>query len=162
MDTFKKALIENKINLSKRIDIYTDGACSGTPGPAGAGIVFIQDSKIFYKISKPIGIATNNVAELSAIYFALKEIKGHKNVFFRVTTDSKYCIGAITMNWKIKANIALIFKIKRLVRKFSKLTFKHCRGHSGIYGNECADHEAVKAKKMNGQPKTEIEDDMPF
>jgi len=153
-----------KINKSKCLYIWTDGACSGTPGPAGSGVVFIQDSGIIHKISEPIGIKTNNFAELMAIYLALIKVKKYPDQRIILTTDSKYCIGVIKKNWKIKVNIALIFKIKRLVRKFSKLTFKHCRGHSGIYGNECADHEAVKAKKMNKQiiPNTEIEDDIPF
>jgi ribonuclease HI len=129
--------------------IYTDGACSGTPGPAGSGVVFIQDSKTIYEISKSIGIQTNNYAELMAIYLALEKVKKYPDIRIILVTDSKYCIGMIVENWRPQVNISLILKIKKLKNKFRKLTFKHCRGHMGIWGNELADRLAVRGKRMN-------------
>jgi ribonuclease HI len=138
-----------KINEDKCLYVYTDGAVSGTPGPAGSGVVFIQDSKIIYKISEPIGVQTNNYAELMAIKIALDTVKEYPNQRIILTSDSKYALGSICENWNAKKNISLIRKIKRLKNKFSKLTFKHCRGHSGIFGNEQADICAVQGKRMN-------------
>ena len=139
----------NKINELLPLHIYTDGACTGNPGPAGSGVVFIQDSKIIHKISEPIGKHTNNYAELYAIYLALKYTIDYPDLRIILTTDSKYCIGCVGLNWNAKKNISLILKIKRLKNKFTKLTLKHCRGHSGIFGNEQADICAVRAKKNN-------------
>jgi len=149
----------NKIDLTKILDIYSDGAVSGNPGVAGAGVVFIQNSKIIHTISRNIGIGTNNAAELSAILFALQKIdslKNAKQLFkhrIRLYTDSQYCLGSIKKNWNAKKNIDLIREIKKLVNKFDHLTFHHVRGHSGVWGNEMADAAAVKAKFLNGVNK---------
>lgn len=144
------------INLTKCLDIYTDGAVSGTPGPAGSGVIFIQDSKIIKTLVIPLGTQTNNFAELSAILYALKEIEdinGIKKHRIRIYTDSKYCIGSIKLGWNAKKNKELIRKIKKLVNTFTQLTFHHVKGHSGVWGNEMADQAALKAKKLNSMEK---------
>ena len=49
--------------MSDTLEIFVDGACSGNPGPAAIGVVFKKGDKVIEKIAKPIGEATNNIAE---------------------------------------------------------------------------------------------------
>jgi ribonuclease HI len=127
------------------IKIYTDGASSGNPGPAGIGVLLIYE-KNKKEISEYIGIATNNIAELTAIKRALAELK-RKDLPVRIFSDSSYSIGLLTQNWKPKKNIALVKEIKALMARFSNLKFIKVKGHSGIKENEVADFLATSAIK---------------
>ncbi len=139
---------EEKISHAAGVDticIYTDGASSGNPGPSGIGalLLFRNHEK---EISKYIGIATNNIAELEAIRVALLELK--QNDFpVRVFTDSSYAYGVLTLGWKAKKNLDLIRSIKKVMTKFKDLKFIKVRGHEGIEGNEKADFLATSALK---------------
>jgi ribonuclease HI len=127
------------------IRIYTDGASSGNPGPSGIGILFIYgDSK--REISKSIGTATNNIAELTAIKVALEELK-RMDLPVCIFTDSSYAVGLLTQNWKPKKNQDLVVEIRALMGKFSDLRFQKVAGHSGIKENEVADYLATSAIK---------------
>lgn len=129
------------------IKIYTDGASSGNPGPSGIGILFIygENKK---KISKYIGKATNNIAELTAIKVALEELK-RVDLPVRIFSDSSYSIGLLTKNWKPKKNQELVFKIRALMDRFCDLAFIKVKGHSGIKENEVADFLATSAIKKD-------------
>jgi len=135
----KEAVSENTIF------IYTDGASSGNPGPSGAGVLlrFKDHEK---EISKNIGVATNNIAELEAIKTALLELK-HYDYPVRIFTDSSYSYGVLTLGWKAKKNIQLIESIKKLIAKFSDLKLIKVKGHDGLEGNERADFLATSAIK---------------
>lgn len=137
-----------EINLPDNcIKIYTDGASSMNPGPAGIGILFIYgDNK--KEISRYIGKATNNIAELTAIKVALEELK-RIDLPVRIFSDSSYAIGLLTKNWKPKKNQELIFEIRTLMNKFSDLAFIKVKGHSGIKENEVADFLATSAIKKD-------------
>jgi len=127
------------------IHIYTDGASSGNPGPAGIGalLIYHENRK---EISQSIGIATNNVAELSAIKVAISHLKRY-DLPVRIFSDSAYAIGVLTQNWKPQANKALVSEIKRLTQKFKDLEFIKVKGHAGIKENEVADFLATSAIK---------------
>ena len=130
--------------IEEKIHLYTDGACSKNPGPAGAGvlIVYKQHEK---RISKFLGNATNNIAELSAIKIALEAIKDN-SIPVVIYTDSQYSIGVLSNpNWKPKANKELIIEIKNLLIKFKKVDFQWVRGHSNHFENEIVDKLAVQA-----------------
>ncbi|MCD4722055.1 MAG: ribonuclease HI [Desulfobacula sp.] len=129
------------------IKIYTDGASSGNPGPSGIGILFIYEENK-KKISKYIGMATNNIAELTAIKVALEELK-RVDLPVRIFSDSSYSIGLLTKNWKPKKNQKLVVEIKALMGKFSDLAFIKVKGHSGIKENEVADFLATSAIKKD-------------
>ncbi|MBW2661295.1 MAG: reverse transcriptase-like protein [Deltaproteobacteria bacterium] len=135
---------EEKIS-DDTICIYTDGACSGNPGPSGIGalLLFRNHEK---EISKHIGIATNNIAELEAIRVALLEIK-KTDLPVRVFTDSSYAYGVLTLGWKAKKNLELIISIKKIIAKFKELKFIKVKGHEGVEGNEKADFLATSALK---------------
>ena len=127
------------------IRIFTDGASSGNPGPAGIGVLFIygENKK---EISTFIGRATNNTAELTAIKVGLEELKRF-DLPVRILSDSSYAVGLLSKGWKAKANQELVFEIRTLMTKFSDLAFIKVKGHSGIKENEVADFLATSAIK---------------
>lgn len=127
----------------KAIAAYTDGASSGNPGPAGIGIVLRFGSQK-KEISKHIGIATNNVAELIAIKTALKAIRTTQ-IPVRLYTDSQYCLGLLTLGWKPKRNENLVAAIKKLMERFKDLRILKIKAHDGIDDNERADRLAREA-----------------
>ena len=127
------------------IQIYTDGASSGNPGPAGIGALLIYGENR-KEISQSIGIATNNVAELSAIKVALAHLK-RNDLPVRIFSDSSYAIGVLTKGWKPQTNKSLVSEIKRLIQPFADLEFIKVKGHAGIKENEVADFLATSAVK---------------
>lgn len=127
------------------IEIHTDGACSGNPGPCGYGVV-LRDGDDYLEISQYLGTGTNNIAELTAIRVALESIPSaarHRPV--ELHTDSTYCIGVLTKGWKAKANRELILGIRELINHFSNLTFIKVKGHAGLPLNERADFMATSS-----------------
>ena len=133
------------------ISVFTDGACEGNPGPAGAGIYF-KHGKREREISRYLGQATNNIAELTAIKIALKEIK-QPQLPVKLYTDSEYCHGILSLGWKSTRNLRLISEIKEEMRRFRDLRIIKIDGHSGIEENERVDKLARKAiaKKKDTQ-----------
>ncbi|MEO8798586.1 MAG: ribonuclease H [Polyangiaceae bacterium] len=124
---------------------YTDGACSGNPGPAGSGFIVIPPGKSPVEGCEWLGTGTNNVAEITAILRAVEGIP--KDVPAVVHTDSKYAIGVLSLGWKAKANQELIAKT-RAVLHGRKVRFVYVKGHAGIPLNERADELAREAIRM--------------
>lgn len=125
------------------ISIYTDGASSGNPGPSGIGIL-LKFGNHQKEISKHIGMATNNIAELEAIKAGLMELK-KTDVPVTIYTDSSYAHGVLALGWKAKKNVRLIESIKKLISKFNDVNFVRIKGHNHIEGNERADQLATAA-----------------
>ena len=128
------------------IEVYTDGACSGNPGPSGYGVV-IRYGQNYREISQYLGQGTNNIAELTAIRVALETLKetdqNHHPVHLH--SDSTYSIGVLTKGWKAKANRELILSIRNLLTDFSDLTFFKVKGHSDHPLNDRADFLATSS-----------------
>ncbi|NQT09853.1 MAG: ribonuclease HI [Desulfobacteraceae bacterium] len=143
--TERKTEFDTKTVSDNTIFIYTDGASSGNPGPSGIGVLlrFKDHEK---EISRNIGEATNNIAELEAIKTALLELK-HYDYPVRLFTDSSYACGVLTLGWKARKNSELINSIKKLISKFSDLKLIKVKGHDGFDGNEKADFLATSAIK---------------
>ncbi|MEJ2040436.1 MAG: ribonuclease HI [Desulfosarcinaceae bacterium] len=131
------------IDPAGAIQVFTDGACSGNPGPAGIGIILRYKGKE-KEISKYIGSATNNIAELEAIRVALSSIKD-KKLPVVLYTDSQYALGLLTQGWKARQNTELVGEIRKLVSRFPKLQIIKVKGHAGHPENERADRLAVQA-----------------
>ena len=131
----------------KAIHIYTDGACSGNPGPAGIGVV-MQYGRHRKEISEYIGTATNNIAELKAVRAALKAVK-NRSVPVRIHTDSAYVLGLLGRGWKAGRNRRLVEAIRDLSGGFDDLQWIKVKGHAGHPGNERADQLAVQAIQKN-------------
>ncbi len=142
------------------IAVYTDGACSGNPGPGGWGVVLLyRDQK--KERSGFVRDTTNNRMELTAVVEGLSAIKT-KNVPVTVYTDSRYVSDAINQNWLTNwvkrkwrnsakqpvANRDLWEKLLELNQKYQP-TYVWVKGHAdNIYNNRC-DEIAVKAIKDN-------------
>jgi ribonuclease HI len=125
------------------VHIWTDGACTGNPGPAGIGVVVIDGTKR-KEHSEYLGPGTNNIAELTAVLRGLDMITDTTRPV-RVYTDSSYSIGVLSMNWKAKANVELIGEIKDRIRAFRDVRFVKVAGHAGIPENERCDELARNA-----------------
>lgn len=130
---------------AEAICIYTDGACSGNPGPAGIGVVLRYKEK-HKEISRSLGTATNNIAELEAIRVGLLAVKNRKLPVI-LFSDSSYALGLLSQGWKAKKNMELVDEIRRLAATFPKLRFVKVKGHAGHPDNERADQLAVQAVK---------------
>lgn len=130
-------------HVGKGITVYTDGACEGNPGPAGIGITLLHHDQR-KEISRFIGSGTNNIAELTAILVALKEIRNPRLPVF-LHTDSAYAYGVLLGGWKAKKNHELIKEIKEEMARFANLKIIKVKGHAGHEENERADQLARQA-----------------
>jgi ribonuclease HI len=129
--------------LKNPIHVWTDGGCVPNPGPAGIGVVIVDgDEK--RELSEFLGPGTNNIAELTAIYRGLEEIKDRDRSVI-VYSDSSYAIGLLTQNWKPKVNHELVAKLREMTKRFPDLRFVKVAGHSGIPLNERTDQLATEA-----------------
>ena len=131
------------------IHVWTDGACSGNPGPAGLGVVVVGDGTGQREISEYLGEATNNIAELTAILRGLESISDRTRPVI-VYSDSAYSIGLLSQSWKAKKNVELVRELREVCRQFSDLRFVKVLAHSGIALNERVDQLAVSAISRRG------------
>ena len=135
--------------------IYTDGACSGNPGPGGWGAVILDEEKNEINISGKEKTTTNNRMELMAPIMALRKIKKFSEII--IYTDSTYLKNGITTwikNWEkngwMSANKKPI-KNKDLwvtlntLSKDQVVDWKWVKAHAGNKYNEIADRLATGA-----------------
>lgn len=137
--------------------VYADGACSGNPGPAGLGIVLVGPDGTVAEGFEYLGIATNNVAELTGILRAAEIVPDGAAAV--VHTDSQYSIGVLTKGWKAKANQELIAGIKVALARRQGWRIVYVPGHAGVPLNERADElarEAVRtrASRLPARPSS--------
>lgn len=130
------------------IILYTDGACSGNPGPGGWGAVLIFNG-IEKELSGANPNTTNNVMEITAVIEGLKALKRPCNV--NIYSDSAYVVNCFEKDWInnwIKNNWVNSkkepVKNKKLwlellnLTKIHKVTFNKVKGHSNVkYNNRC-------------------------
>ena len=135
--------------------VYTDGACSGNPGPGGWGAVIFDKDKNQENISGKVKDTTNNRMELMAPIMTLKKIKTDSEI--TIYTDSTYVKNGIT-NWikRWEKNGWMSAKKKPIKNKdlwvtLSKLSeeqnidWKWIKAHTGNKYNEIADKLATNA-----------------
>jgi len=125
------------------IHVWTDGACTGNPGPAGLGVVIIDGTE-HRELSEYLGQGTNNIAELMAILRGLEAVTDRTRPVV-VYSDSAYSIGLLTQNWKAKANTELVARLRALLKEFKDVRFVKVAGHAGIPLNERVDELARNA-----------------
>ncbi len=139
--------------MAANIEIYTDGACLGNPGPGGWGaILMYKDHK--KEISGKESDTTNNRMELKAVIEALRNLKKSSQV--KIYTDSKYVIDGITKwikgwkknqwrnaNRKAVKNTDLWQDLDSEVENH-KIEWIWVKGHSGNFYNELVDDLARK------------------
>jgi ribonuclease HI len=122
--------------------VYTDGACSGNPGPAGLGIVVDREDERIERYEY-LGEGTNNIAELTAVLRALEELAEAEAAL--VHTDSQYTIGMAQKGWKPKANHQLVADLRKALAAHPEVELVYVRGHAGVELNERADELARRA-----------------
>jgi ribonuclease HI len=122
--------------------VYTDGACTGNPGPMGIGVVIV-DGKERKELSEYLGVGTNNIAELTAIERALALCPRDRPVL--VHSDSAYALGLLGKGWKAKANQDLVARLRKLAGEFSDVRWVKVAGHAGVPENERCDQLAREA-----------------
>jgi len=86
----------------KELEIYIDGASKGNPGPSGIGVVICRSGETIKNISSYIGNATNNVAEYTALIYALQEALILKAESVKVNTDSQLLYRQIKRVYRTK------------------------------------------------------------
>ena len=137
----------------KTVYIYTDGACSGNPGPGGWGAI-LRYNGTEKELSGGEEHTTNNRMEMCAVLYALNALKEPCEVI--LTSDSKYVIDSITKGWvygwqkkgwkkadgKPALNVDLWEQILPLLKKH-EVEFNWIKGHAGHAENERCDEMAV-------------------
>jgi ribonuclease HI len=136
------------MNAGEVVDIYTDGACRGNPGPGGWAALLLKGSAE-RELSGAATLTTNNRMELQAVIEALQALK--RAVRARIYTDSQYVRLGITewlAGWKARGwktsdrkpvkNQDLWMQLDALVAGH-ELEWHWVKGHSGVPGNERVD-----------------------
>ena len=146
-------------NRMKTVTIYTDGACSGNPGPGGYGVVLLYGSAK-KELSAGYRLTTNNRMEVLAVIKGLEALKEPCRV--NLYSDSKYVVDAIEKGWVVKwrqngwmrnkkekaSNVDLWERLLLLLEKH-QVTFLWVKGHADNPGNERCD-ELARMAIQNG------------
>lgn len=152
------------------LHIYTDGSCSGNPGPGGWGVWIERPNSDCAGASLSGGdpATTNNRMELQAIVAALAELlKRDRRYQTLLFSDSEYAIRGITewfaawqrRNFRKVKNVDLWLKIDELKHRYERrhnapITWQWVRGHAGNRGNEIANTLAQSAAaRARRQPR---------
>lgn len=136
--------------------IYSDGACSGNPGPGGWGAILIYGNHR-KELSGGEAHTTNNRMELLAVIKALEALK-FENCDVTVYTDSRYVADAVEKGWvfnwvqkrfKGKKNPDLWLRFLEVYKKH-RIRFVWVKGHADNPLNERCDQLAVEASLLPG------------
>ena len=136
------------------IEIYTDGAASGNPGPGGYGVI-LRSGNHYKELSEGYRKTTNNRMELLAVISGIESIKktGQEIMVF---SDSKYIIDSVEKKWvfnwvrtgfRAKKNKDLWLRFLT-VYKLHQIKFTWVKGHNGHPENERCDELAVQASQQ--------------
>jgi len=158
-------VIDDQCNVSdvptdKAVALYTDGACSGNPGPGGFGYAVVVNDVLTLKGSGGCALTTNNQMELSAVIEGLKAISNVRSVV--VYSDSSYIVNAFEKHWIdgwkrrnwVKSdnspvlNRELWKQLLTEMARFKDVQFVWVKGHAGNKFNELCDRLAVNASKQ--------------
>ena len=140
----------------KKVNIYSDGACSGNPGPGGFGVI-LEYNGTEMELYGGDSDTTNNKMELMGVITGLEALKEKCDV--TVTTDSKYIVDAFNKKWIVSwqkknwkkadgkpvLNKELWLRLLESVNKHN-VTFVHILGHNGHEYNERCDKIAVRER----------------
>lgn len=108
-------------------EFYIDGASKGNPGPSGIGVVVCQNGETVKNISSYIGETTNNVAEYTALIFALQEALKLKADKIQINTDSQLLYRQIKKIYKIKNQniLGLYNQAQHLITSFKEFNLSN-------------------------------------
>jgi ribonuclease HI len=136
-----------------QIELFTDGAAKGNPGPGGFGTI-LRAGNHYKELSGGFQLTTNNRMELLAVIVGLEELKKIGSEVL-VTSDSKYVVEAVEKGWlqnwlridfKNKKNKDLWLRYHAIASKH-RVRFRWIKGHAGHVENERCDALAVAASQ---------------
>jgi len=127
------------------LEIYIDGASKGNPGPSGIGVVICKNGETLKNISSFIGETTNNVAEYTALIYALQEALKIKADAVKINTDSQLLYRQLKGHYRIKHPniVGLVNQVSHLLSGFKLVTIHNIPREK----NRGADKLATKAVK---------------
>lgn len=136
------------------ITIHTDGGAKGNPGPAAIGAVIAYDGKT-KEYAEEIGSTTNNVAEYSALIFALKKARqlvgkeGAKRASVTCVSDSELMVKQLNKEYKIKNEELgkLFIEVWNLSQEFRSVTYSHVLREKNKRADELLNN-ALNKKKL--------------
>lgn len=139
------------------IELYTDGAAQGNPGPGGYGVI-LRSGQHYKELSQGYQLTTNNRMELLAVIVGLEQLKkqGSKVTVF---SDSKYVVDATEKGWLKSWKLKGFKKVKNvdLWKRFSLIADQHAvkfvwiKGHAGHPENTRCDELAVLAAQSTNK-----------
>lgn len=143
--------------MTSNIEIYTDGACKGNPGPGGWAAVIRQNRRT-RELSGSEASTTNNRMEILAAIKGLEVTPEGSSVI--ICSDSQYLINTMTKSWSRKANLDLWGRLDVLVGQRS-VAWEWVRGHAGHPGNERADKlaEGMAASVLTSNDLTHLDNE---
>jgi ribonuclease HI len=145
-----------------KVVMYTDGACTGNPGPGGYAAVILTGSQR-KEVSGGFRLTTNNRMELKAAIEGLRSLPAPSDVM--LYTDSRYVADAINLGWingwrarnwrkSTKEKVLNVDLWKRLLEQLERheVKLEWVEGHAGVRENERADRLSVQAAQRKGLP----------
>ena len=130
--------------MTNQYELFTDGSCSGNPGPGGWGVVLIQNQAAINLSGSELS-TTNNRMELTAVIKGLEATSDNSASI--VYSDSQYVVNTMNLGWKGNANRDLWALLDRLITT-RNVKFNWIKGHAGHEFNEKADRLAVEAMEQ--------------
>jgi ribonuclease HI len=147
LQTFESEELRGRVKVAK---VYVDGASKGNPGEAGVGVaMFTMDGQKIAQMSLAIGIATNNIAEYTALIEALKlgQRMGVQTVF--ALSDSELMVKQMNGIYKIK-NPDILQKVKEakgLTKKFEKFSINYVERENNTLADALSGFMVKQVKK---------------
>ncbi|MCC6278138.1 MAG: ribonuclease HI family protein [Oligoflexia bacterium] len=132
------------MKFPKEVEIYTDGASRGNPGPASIGVVIKDlEGRVVAELSERLGSQTNNFAEYTAVIHALEICQKNGVERFTLKTDSQLLVRQMTGEYKVRAEVIIPLhkRVRELMAHFSGVKFLHIPREE----NERADELANQA-----------------
>lgn len=143
------------------IEIYTDGACSGNPGPGGAAFVVVREDEIVFQKAFSFPHTTNNFCELFSVSEAIRYLLNTNAPQGIIFSDSKYVVDGINIwlpgwenndwrsssgnkikNMELWQNISIYWKV---ITSICDISIHYVKGHSGNKWNNAVDKLARNA-----------------
>lgn len=136
--------------MSKEIKVYTDGGARGNPGPAAIGIIAYSNNEELFRASECIGLATNNIAEYTALIRALSELIARKTTdLVVVNLDSELIVKQMNGEYKVKNE-----RLKKLhaqavamASKFTSVQYVHVTRDKNKIADKLVNNALDKAGK---------------
>lgn len=139
---------------NQTVIVNTDGGARGNPGPAACSFIVSKNEKVVFKNAFYLGIATNNIAEYTAVLKALEWLRENnyldKNIIFKI--DSELVVRQLNGLYKVKdANLKQIYdKIKFLERNFLfKVSYNHVFREENFLADRLVNEELDRIKILS-------------